>query len=91
MTGAGVFVLAFFSMDVEQINPDYILSNFVLQFKFGCREDHKSKWNTELTNQAELLWTMHPVVILMSSTLCLVVLSSIAFHFDRLKKTKKER
>ena len=34
---------------------------------------------------------MHPVIILMSSTLCLIVLSSIAFHYDRLKKTKKEK
>ena len=56
-----------------------------------CREDHKSKWDTEETNLAELLYTMHPVIILMSSTLCLIVLSSIAFHYDRLKKTKKEK
>ena len=49
LTGAGVFVLSFFSMDVDKIAPRWIVSDFVESFKFGCNPNHLSKWDTEVT------------------------------------------
>ena len=67
------------------------IGDFTEKFAFKCQENHPSRWDTEETGFAEILFTLHPVMILMSSTLCLIVLSSIAFHYDRLAKTKKEK
>ena len=83
-----IFALSFFSMDVQNISHVQT-SEFFQKFAFTCIDS--SRWDTEATGLAEILFTMHPVIILMSSTLCLIVLSSIAFHFDRLSKTKKEK
>ena len=88
--GMSIFTLALFSMDIEHMS-NYKVNDFVKKFAFTCIEGHPTRWYTEDTGLAELLFTLHPVVILISSTLCLIVLSSIAFRYDRLAKTKKEK
>ena len=85
--GVAVFILSFFSMDVEKIST-FRIGDFVEKFAWTCQENHNTRWDTEANGLSEMLFTLHPVVILMSSTLCLIVLSSIAFRYDRLAKTK---
>ena len=69
-----VFALAFFSMNYEYLFKEDA-PVFLNQFKFYCMEDTYTRWETEVTFLAEMLFTMHIVIIFMYSTINLMVLS----------------
>ena len=85
-----VFLLSFFSMDYSKIFDGYI-PVFLKRFKFYCVEDHFSRWDTEVTPWAEILFTMHVIVIFMYSTINLMVLSTVPYKYNRFEKTDKEK
>ena len=85
-----VFALAFLSMNYEYLFKDNAPPFFV-QFKFYCMEDTYTRWETEVTFLAEMLFTMHVIIIFMYSTINLMVLSSVPYKHNRFKKTEQEK
>ena len=83
------FLLAFYSMDFKKV-LDKDVPEFIKKFRFYCIEGSPSRWETEVTPLAEILFTMHVIIIFMYSTINLMVLSSIPFKYNRFAKTEKE-
>lgn len=85
-----VFALAFFSNNYEYLFKEDT-PEFLNQLKFYCMEDTYTRWETEVTFLAEMLFTMHIIIIFMYSTINLMVLSSVPYKHNRFKKTEEEK
>ena len=57
-----VFALAFFSNNYEYLFKEDT-PEFLNQLKFYCMEDTYTRWETEVTFLAEMLFTMHIIII----------------------------
>ena len=83
-----VFWLSFFSMDYGKVfHKEEQVPAFLLKFRFYCVKDHYTLWDTEVTPWAEILFTMHVIVIFMYSTINLMVLSTVPYKYNRFSKT----
>ena len=84
------FIICFYSMDAEKVFQINVPSVFD-GFKFYCEENSVSRWNTDVKPQAEILFTMHVIIIFMYSTINLMVLSTVPFKYNRFMKTDDEK
>ena len=84
------FLLAFYSMDLQRVFDDHT-PEFFKGFKFYCMEYQYSRWVTDVTPFAEILFTMHVIVIFMYSTINLMVLSTVPYKYNRFKDEKKKQ
>ena len=84
------FLLAFYSMDSSSIFKDYV-PKFFDSFRFYCLEKHYTRWETAVTPAAEILFTMHVIIIFMYSTINLMVLSTVPYKYNRFKDKKEKK
>ena len=84
------FLLAFYSMDSSSIFKDYV-PKFFDSFRFYCVEKHYTRWETGVTPAAEILFTMHVIIIFMYSTINLMVLSTVPYKYNRFKDKKEKK
>ena len=83
------FLLAFYSMDLHRVFDEHT-PEFFKEFRFYCMEHQYSRWVTDVTPFAEILFTMHVIVIFMYSTINLMVLSTVPYRYNRFKDEKKK-
>ena len=81
------FLLAFYSMDSHKVfgrKTPHLFNSF----RFYCMEHDYSRWETGVSPAAEILFTMHVIIIFMYSTINLMVLSSVPYKYNRFSKAK---
>ena len=65
------FIICFYSMDFHKVFYDSV-PTFFHSFRFYCSDDNVSQWVTDVTPAAEILFTMHVIIIFMYSTMLLI-------------------
>ena len=80
-----VFVVALFSMDYTALSGD-----FLKLFAFECKVGTSSVWWIGKTFKSGTTWELHFMIIFIYTTVSLIVLATVPYKYDRLKKTEKE-
>ena len=80
-----VFVVALFSMDYTAISGD-----FMKLFAFECKVGTSSVWWIGKTFKSGTTWELHFMIIFIYTTVSLIVLATVPYKYDRLKKTEEE-
>ena len=83
------FMLAFYSMDSHKVFGRETPGLFQ-NFKFYCMGHDLSRWETGVTPAAEILFTMHVIIIFLYSTINLMVLSTVPYRYNRFKSKKSK-
>jgi len=88
-----IFIVAFFANDMPEQKLGQPFWDFMKKFQFICESEHgqNTVWNVDYSSLSMTLFKLHFIVIFMYTSISTIVLYTIPYRFDRIKKTRQEK